>query len=139
MAPAAFIFDDTFHMRISIHLRTDFGLPQGVFGGIGHHGGSPLRIVGYIVAGLVRQAAVTPGTDAGARKIIRRKGRQGRLSHPSAGTGSGTGSELLCKQKVWNLEKCCNGKRQYQVPEIPYPHLGLLAEFQKEFRVKRFF
>ncbi len=70
MAAAAFIFDYTFHLRISIHLRADFGLPQGIFGGIGHHGGSPLGIVGYIVAGLVCQAAVTPGTDAGARKII---------------------------------------------------------------------
>ncbi len=70
MAPAAFIFDYTFHLRISIHLRADFGLPQGIFGGIGHHGGSPLSIGGYIVAGLVRQAAVTSGTDAGARKII---------------------------------------------------------------------
>jgi len=70
MAPAAFIFDHTFRERISIHLRADFGLPQGIFGGIGHHGGSPLRIVGYIVADLVCQAAVTQGTDAGARKIV---------------------------------------------------------------------
>jgi len=54
MAPAAFIFDYTFHLRISIHLRADFGLPQGICGGIGHHGGSPLGIVGYILAGLVR-------------------------------------------------------------------------------------
>ena len=94
MAPAAFIFDDTFRVQISSHLRADFGLPQGIFGGIGHHGGSPLGIVGYIVAGLVRQAAVTQGKDAGARKIIRLKGGQGRLRYPS------TGPELLCKQII---------------------------------------
>jgi len=53
LAPAAYIFDYTFHLRISIHLRADCGLPQGIFGGIGHHGGPPLGIVGYIVADLV--------------------------------------------------------------------------------------
>ena len=72
VAGGALGFDLLLESRVNEHFMADLCPPEGVFGGVGHHGGAPVVVNIYIIAKEIQHRVVvgviTMATLTGARR-----------------------------------------------------------------------